>query len=92
MPLEPQDYHVSLSDFLDGVEMAFVRAYLDDDESRIYERNWHPDDLAINLSVIIESIGAYSSYVIRERAIERNYGRLSPGPEMTKKKRKKDRK
>lgn len=70
------DYYVSLSEFLAGVEKAYIRAYLNDDPDLADKRNWHPEDLSYNLSVIIESIGAYSHYIIRERAIEDGYSQM----------------
>lgn len=70
------DYHVSLREFLAGVEQAYIRAYLNDDPDLADKRNWHPEDLSYNLSVIIESIGAYSHYLIRERVIEQRYQQM----------------
>jgi hypothetical protein len=64
------DFYVSPSEFLAGVEQAFLRAYLDDDKNLLDKRNWHPEDLAMNFRVIIDSIGAYSYTLILERLIE----------------------
>jgi hypothetical protein len=75
------DHLVSPAEFLAGVEAAFVRTYLSDNIEKLHDRTWHPDDLSVHFSVIVESIGAYSSTIIRDRAIEKKYEELALDPE-----------
>lgn len=72
------DHFVTASEYFEAIKAAFVRAYLNDDFNELDTRKWHPDDLTINLSVVIESIGAYSNKILYDRALERISQRHNP--------------
>jgi len=75
--MDDNDYYITASEFFDAVKLAFARVYLDDDLDKLDTQKWHPEDMAINSAVIVQSIGAFSSEIIRQRAIEKNNDKAS---------------
>ena len=55
------DYYVTPAEFFDSIEKAFLKVYCEESEKDFYEVKCHPEDIAVNATVIIESVSAYLS-------------------------------
>ena len=66
------DYYVTPAEFFDSIEKAFLKVYCEENEKDFYEIKCHPEDIAVNATVIIESVSAYlSARMYAERRMTR---------------------
>jgi hypothetical protein len=72
------DYYVTPAEFFDAIEKAFFKVYCEESEKDFYEIKCHPEDIAVNATVIIESVGAYlSARMYEERRMTRESSSLA---------------
>lgn len=55
------DHYVTPAEFFDAIEKAYFKVYCEENNKHFYETKGHPEDIAINAAVIIESVCAYVS-------------------------------
>lgn len=70
--MSDSEYYVTAAEFFGAVEKAFTKVYLAEKEEAFYEQKWHPEDISVNVAVIMESIGEYSYHIMSERRKGKN--------------------
>ena len=70
-----KNFYVTPAEFMEHLEVALRDTYFQGDQWD--ESKWHPEDIAVNMTVVIESIAAYLGSAIRMEA-RRERGQSRP--------------
>lgn len=75
--MKQSNFYVTPKEFMEHLEVALRDTYFRGDEWD--KRKWHPEDIAANTTVVIDSIAAYLGSAVRMEA-QKERGELLPPP------------